>query len=229
MARLFEDASDGKKNGRKWQCFVCGQNFDDYIEYKDHIVEKHEEGREYLKCPDCGAPVRDMKAHYKAKHPSRVMPKGIQTRVAVWKDFKRGKNGKKKTVTKKPVFHRGEFDSKKNGKLISYRSGLERDFYDVLEEDTDVTKFYGEPYKVAYFWQGKWHDYIPDLRVDYVDGSTEIWEIKPSNQTDYEQNRAKWAAAQQWAISHGWDFVVQTEVVLGKMKAKVKKQKLLND
>ena len=231
MARLFEDASGGnnKKGKRRWQCFVCGQNYDDYVTYKRHILESHEEGREFLKCPACEAPVRDMKSHYKSKHPSRMMPKGIQTRVAVWKDFKRTKKGEKKVTTRKPTFHRGEFDSKKNGQLISYRSGLERDFYDLLEEDKDVTRFYGELYKVPYFWKGKWHDYIPDIRVDYVDGSTEIWEIKPANQTDYEQNRAKWAAADQWATNHGWGFVVHTEVGLGKLKTKVKRQNLLNE
>jgi len=94
MPLLFEDA--GQPKTRRYQCFVCGKNYENYEEYKEHIVSNHDEGREYLICPDCKSPVRCLKTHYKAKHPSRVMPKNTQTRVAVWHDFKTGPNGKKK-------------------------------------------------------------------------------------------------------------------------------------
>jgi DNA-directed RNA polymerase subunit RPC12/RpoP len=222
MSRLFEDAETNKKGGRKWQCFVCGKNYPDYAEYKEHILEEHEEGREYLKCPDCGAPVRDMKNHYKAKHPKRIMPKGLQTRVSIWHDFKPG--GKKKT-TRKPKFRSGEFESKKSGCLLHYRSGMEEEFYNLLEQDEDVVTFYAEPFKVPYYYKGKWHNYIPDIRVNFMDNSTEIWEVKPANQTDYDQNRCKWAAMNDHATNMGWGFVVQTEVALGKLKNKVTRQR----
>ena len=225
MSRLFEDASSGKTGKRKWQCFACGQNYQDYKTYKEHILDQHEEGREYLKCPDCNAPVRDLKMHYKAKHPKRIMPRGLQTKVAVWKDFKTGGKGKKKGKTRKPTFRTGEFESKKNGCLLKYRSGMECEFYECLEIDKDVVSFFAEPFKVPYCYQGKWHDYIPDIRINFTDGSTEIWEVKPASQTHYEQNRAKWAAMNEHAIHHGWTFSVQTEVGLGKLKTKVKRQK----
>lgn len=221
MSRLFEDA--GKSGGqRKWQCFVCGRNYDGYEEYKSHILESHEQGREYLGCPDCGAPVRDLKMHYTAKHPRRNMPKGVQTRVAIWHDFRPGKDGKKKT--RKPQFRQGTFLSRKSNCELLYRSGMECEFFELLEQDLDVASFYSEPFKIPYYWQGQWHDYIPDIRVNYADGSTQIWEIKPANQTQYEQNRAKWAAMNEYAINHGWEFVVLTEVGLGKLKTKIKKQ-----
>lgn len=224
MSLLFEDA--GLKT-RKWQCFVCGRNYDDFQSYKDHILEAHEEGREYLTCPDCSAPVRDLKMHYQAKHPKRVMPNGLQTRVAVWRDFKT--NGdKKKTTTRKPNFRSGSFTSRKSGCDLHYRSGLECEFYELLEADRDVTGFFAEPFKVPYYFRGEWHDYIPDIRVNYTDGSTEIWEIKPANQTHYEQNQAKWAAMNDQAMNHGWQFIVFTEVGLGKLKTKVKKQQQEN-
>jgi hypothetical protein len=224
MSRLFEDA--GTKGARRWQCFVCGKNFGEFLEYKDHIVEIHEEGREFLKCPvdSCGCPVRDLKTHFKCKHPQRVMPRGIQTRVTVWHDFKPAGKGKNKRTTRKPSVRTGEFESKKNGRLIHYRSGLEEEFYSLLEHDSDVAAFNEEVYKVPYYWNGKWHNYIPDLRVDFVDGTVQIWEVKPANQTDYDQNKAKWSAANDWAQNHGWEFIVQTEVGLGKLKNKVKKQ-----
>jgi hypothetical protein len=221
---LFEDA--GKEAKRKWQCFVCGKQHDNYDSYKIHILENHEEGREYLKCPSCDAPVRDMRSHFTIKHKNRLMPKGIQMRVGVWHDFK--PSGKKKT--RKPHFNSGEFDSRKNGAMIKYRSGVERDFYEQLESDLDVVAYQAEPFKVPYCWQGEWHNYIPDLRVDFTDHSIEIWEIKPANQTEYEQNQCKWAAMKNFAEHMGWEFVVQTpEVALGKLKAKIRRQRKLNE
>lgn len=218
MSMYFEDA--GNKS-RVWQCFVCGHTHKTYPEYKDHILNEHEEGREYVKCPDCGAPVRDMRMHYKAKHPKRLMPTGVQTRVAIWHDFKPGGDKKK---TRKPKFRQGVFHSKKANCDFTYRSGMEADFYALLEQDVDVETFFAEPFKVPYFFQNRWHDYIPDLRINYIDGTTEIWEIKPATQLEYEQNQAKWAAMNDHASNMGWQFIVQTEVALGKLKRKLQKQ-----
>lgn len=221
MSRLFEDA--GKTPTRKWQCFVCGKQYKNYEEYKDHIVTEHDEGREYISCPDCGAPVRDLKAHYRAKHRHRVMPKGVQSKVGVWHDF--GPSGKKKK-TRKPTFQTGEFESRKmNGKLYHYRSGFERDIYGLLEQDKDVVAYYAEPYKIPYHHNGKWHNYVPDIRVEFTDGSVELWEIKPANQTHYEVNKAKFAAAHNYSENLGWKFNVITEVGFGKLKTKINRQR----
>jgi rubredoxin len=223
MPLTFEDAGFG--NHRRWQCFVCGHQYDDYETYKEHITDTHEEGREYIKCPDCSAPVRDLKMHYRTKHPKRIMPNNVQTRVAVWYDCKREKDGKNKRVARKGFNNRqGTFTSKKNGKDFEYKSGLECEFFECLEEDVDVESFAYETIKIPYFWKGEWHNYIPDIRVNFIDGTTQIWEIKPANQTQYEQNKAKWAAANNYCSNLGWDFVVLTEVGLGKMKSKLKRQ-----
>jgi hypothetical protein len=227
MARLFEDAGTKKSQKRKWQCFVCGKSYNNFGEYKEHIKMEHEEGREFLTCPveTCGAPVRDMKTHFRVKHPKRAMPSGLQARVGVWHDFRPSGSGKKKTGTKKPKFRQGEFESKKSGCLLTYRSGMEENFYNLLEQDGDVESFFAEPFKVPYFYQGKWHNYVPDIRINYIDGSVEIWEVKPANQTHYDQNQAKWAAMNDHAHNMGWEFIVQTEVGLGKLKKKVQRQK----
>lgn len=222
MTLNFEDT--GSRNSRSWLCFVCGQKHEDYDTYKSHILEKHVEGREYLKCPACDAPVRNMKTHYKVKHPARVFPSGIQHRVTVWYDIKQTKDGKKARA-KKPSFRSGEFTSRKCGRDFHYRSGLEEEFYNLLEEDHDVENWAAEPFKIPYFWNGAWHDYIPDIRINYIDGSTQIWEIKPANQTQLEQNKCKWAAANNYTSNIGWDFVVMTEVGLGKFKTKIRRQR----
>jgi len=116
--------------------------------------------------------------------------------------------------------------SHKNKCEIKYRSGMEEEFYNLLETDGDVAAFAAEPFKVPYFWAGKWHNYIPDIRVNFIDGSSEIWEVKPANQTDFDQNKAKWAAMNDHALNLGWKFFVQTEVGLGKLRAKVKRQQI---
>jgi hypothetical protein len=212
----FED--DDKKGKRKWQCFVCGNQHGDYESYKSHIVAEHDEGREYLSCPDCKAPVREMRTHYAAKHPHRVLPKDGPMRVSVWFDFVGNKR-----KARKPKFRDGFIVSNKNGgKELHYRSGYECEVYELLEHDDDVRAFHVEPFKVPYNFGGEWLEYIPDLRVDYMDGTTEIWEIKPANQTSLDKNKAKWLAMDHHATQMGWRFMVITEVGIGKLRQKLK-------
>ncbi len=99
---------------RVWQCFCCGVQHPDYEIYRKHIIDEHDEGREYLLCPACEAPVRDMRAHYNAKHPARPIPTDIQLRTAVWHDFT---TQGKKTKTKKPSFREGNFVSHKMNEI----------------------------------------------------------------------------------------------------------------
>jgi hypothetical protein len=217
--KSFEDA--GTEQKRRWMCFVCGKGYGIYEDYKTHIITEHEEGREYISCPACKAPVRDLKTHFKVKHPAREMPKNVQTRVGIWRDF--SPNGKKKK-TRKPKFITGYFESRKMGVDFRYRSRMEEQFYICLEADTDVLYFYAEPFKIPYYWQGEWHNYIPDLRVQFIDESNQIWEIKPQNQTEYDQNIAKWASASTHCQNVGWEFIVQTEKALDMYQAKIKRQ-----
>ncbi len=209
---------------------MCGKNYESYEPYKDHILLEHDEGREYIKCPDCEAPVRDLKLHYAQKHPNRTMPKNVLTRVAVWHDFKTGKEGQQKRTTQRPKFRQGTFVSQKCGGVdFEYKSGMECEFYECLEQDLDVISWVYEPFKVPYFHQGAWHNYKPDIRVNFADGTTEIWEIKPANQTQFEVNKAKWAAAHNFCENLGWEFVVLTEVGLGKLKVKLRRQQRLDE
>ena len=219
MSKLFEDA--GLQGKRKWQCFVCGKQYNDFESYKEHIIDKHEEGREFITCPTCNTPVRDVRAHFRAKHPKRQMPSNCQMKVAIWQDFSH--SGRKKR--KKPSFREGFFVSNKmSGAELHYRSGYECDVYECLENDLDVHAYYVEPFKIPYFYKGKWHQYIPDLRIIYIDETVDICEIKPANQTHYEQNKAKWSAMNEHVKKHGWRFTVITEVGIDKLKTKVKKQ-----
>lgn len=221
MNNLPFDKPAGK---RRFQCFVCGNQFESYEEYKGHIVDSHEEGREYIICPldRCGAPVRCVRTHFKAKHPYDQMPKSGQMKAIIWKD-KTGKGGLKQ---RKPLFREGYMFSVKNGgKEMHYRSGMECDVYECLEAMLEVIGYEVEPFSVQYTFEGNIHDYNPDLKVSFSDGRIEIWEIKPANQTDLPRNKAKWTACNQYCQARGLGFMVLTEVGMSKLKQQIKTSK----
>lgn len=199
----------GSHNKRKYQCFICSRSFSHYQEFKKHILDNHEEGREYVKCPlnRCQAPVRDIKSHFNAKHPKEKIPKNCQLSALIWKDF----SGRKKR-TKKPKFRDGYLISVKNdGKPMHYRSGYEKVVYEKLEKLDEVVSYDVEPFSVPYYFNGKKHNYFPDVSILFDNGDIEIWEIKPSNQTHIEKNQAKWEACHHYCLNKGWQFKVKTE------------------
>lgn len=207
---------------RKYACFVCGRQFEVFEEFNNHIIETHDEGREFVRCPlqRCGACVRDVRMHFAAKHPQETLPKSGQMRAMIWKD-----QSNKKIKTRKPKFREGYMVSNKNGgREMHYRSGKECEVYECLEQMPEVIKYDVEPFAVKYYkpQSGEVHEYNPDLSIVFDDGHIEIWEIKPANQTHFEINNAKWTACQQHCESRGWDFVVVTEVGIEKLKKRVR-------
>ncbi len=216
----------GKDNGkRKWQCFVCGREHADFETFRTHIVDNHEEGREYVLCPlgRCGAPVRDINLHFKAKHPKESIPKyNGPNRAIIWKDSKNVKS------TKKPKFREGHFVSVKNGgKEFYYRSGYECEVLECLEQIPEIIAYDVEPFKtgIPYLFKGEQHHYFPDISLQFADGHIEIWEIKPAKQTLLEVNNAKWQAAETYCQARDWKFIVITEIGIEKLKKHVRKIK----
>jgi DNA-directed RNA polymerase subunit RPC12/RpoP len=201
---------------RKYVCFVCGRHFPEYEPMRQHILSSHEEGREYVRCPleRCGCPVRDVRAHMRAKHPRDPIPKTCQLKSVVWLD------PKTMTRSRKPVFREGYYVSQKNGgKSMHYRSGMECQVYECLEANPAVAAWDVEPFAVPYTFEGEQRRYFPDLIVQLADGRTEVWEVKPGAQTDLEINiDAKWVAADNYCQMRGWDFKVITEQGLNILK-----------
>lgn len=210
-------------NLRKYQCFCCGLEFENYQEFKIHILDEHEEGREYVLCPldHCKAPVRDLIMHFKVKHPSFDLKqiKG-QFKAMIWHDF--SARGKKKT--KKPKFKQGKYQSTKTGKVLPYRSGMEEKVYKLLDQHDDVLSFDYEPFQVDYIHKGQAHKYIPDIFVTFLDGHRELWEVKPSSQTNLEVNKNKWLAANDACEKRGWQFKVLTEKRIDQLEKFIKRQ-----
>ncbi len=216
-----------EKDKRKFQCFVCGIQLKEFDEYKKHIIDKHEEGRDYIICPctHCNAPVRHLAAHFKSKHPSIKMPEiAGMNKALIWRDF----NAKtEKMKVRKPKFREGYYESTKMKKTFHYRSGYEIKIYECLDADVDVTSFDVEPFEIPYIHKGKPHNYIPDLVVRFIDGHVEVLEIKPSSQTLLEINQAKWSAAESICKTRGWQFIVLTEVGIDRWQQKIRNQKLI--
>lgn len=214
---MFEE----NNNKRKFQCFCCGLELQTPQEFQTHITETHEEGRDYIKCPlaRCQKVIRDTKIHFKLCHPQEPLPKHGAMRSLIWKDF----GGKNKGKTRKPKFREGYLVSNKmNGKEVHYRSGMECKIYEILENDPAVITYDAEPFSIQYLFEGKSHKYYPDISILLADGSIEIWEIKPSSQTSWKQNQAKWEAAKLYCEARGWQFTVITEKGLSKLKRKLK-------
>lgn len=187
-------------------------------EFKSHVIGSHEEGRDYIKCPKCDAPVRDMRLHFRMKHANFLMPKGTQMRAIIWKDQK---SARSKLISKP---QEGYFSSKKNSKDLHYRSKFERTVYELLEQDSDVAAFAVEPIKISYFFNGSVRNYVPDIVVAYIDGRKEVWEVKPGSQTTLPINKSKWKYAEVFCEERGMKFEVITEIVKQKYEKKIRDQ-----
>ena len=209
------------RNKQKFQCFCCGRAFEDYTGYKLHIEEDHEQGREWIRCPRCEGPVRDLKLHWKVKHSVFPYPIGVQDRAIIWKDF--SPRGPK---TRKPRFRNGTFISnKQNGKKLTYRSGMEAEVYECLESMPEVVAYDVEPLEIPYLLEGVSHIDKPDISILFLDGHKELWEVKPASQTSLPVNDAKWTYATEYCEKRGWNFMVLTEVGLGKLKRRAQEKK----
>ena len=190
---------------RSYICFVCFESFDNLEGFRSHITNNHEEGTDYIICPECKTPLRELKKHYAIKHPDKTIPKDYPIRPIILRD------AIAKRPKKIPKFKTGFFFSKKNNKELYFRSGLECQFYQVLEKRKDILKYSVEPIEIDYIFEGYGHKYIPDILVEYATGKMQLWEIKPKNQTKLPKNLAKWSAASSYCKKRNWDFIILTE------------------
>lgn len=89
------------------------------------------------------------------------------------------------------------FSTKENTHFWS-RSNFERIWFRVFDNDPLILHWYPEPGRIPYLWEGSVHNYKPDAKIRYIDGRTEIIEIKDEREWADLQNQAKWAAARKW-------------------------------
>lgn len=130
----------------------------------------------------------------------------------------------------------GQYLAVKPNKLITYRSKLELEVYQLLDSLTVCETWQAEPFYVPYLFNKVSRKYLVDALIVWqkpmLGFSKWLLEIKPSqfaqppsqaaNQFQAKhtlQNQAKWRAAQLWAEERNYFFSVLTEQGLAKIKA----------
>jgi len=88
---------------------------------------------------------------------------------------------------------RGMFYSEKNKQYIRYQSSFELAAYSLLEQMSKVIS-YKRPTYVLYEFEGKVRKYYPDILIKYIDGTSEIVEVKPKGLISLPKNQAKFSA-----------------------------------
>jgi len=122
---------------------------------------------------------------------------------------------------------------------IIYRSSWERKFLYYCDMNKNIIEYSSEEVVIPYRSpvDNKYHRYFPDfyIKVKESNGTIKkkIIEIKPLKQciepkvkkitskgyiyevVEYAKNQAKWNAAKEWCLDHGYEFQVLTENELG--------------
>lgn len=144
-------------------------------------------------------------------------------------------NGKNKK------YKQGYYYPKNKEKFISrtgyaiYRSGLELDYFRILDNSPMVKSWGSEEVIIPYYFNEKMHKYYIDLYVEYINGQKLFIEIKPWKQTqephwsprrkrenyiaeciEFEKNKAKWQSAVVWAGQVNAKFRILTEKDINK-------------
>lgn len=135
---------------------------------------------------------------------------------------------------KNSKYHQGIIDPKKLTKYyascktepVIYRSGLELQFINWCESNTNIKKWASEPIKIEYFNRlgGKVSNYYPDYIIEDKNGERSLIEVKPAEQTkkpsqissqwlkeQWIKNVDKWTAAKKFAEKYNMKFVIVTE------------------
>ena len=116
-------------------------------------------------------------------------------------------------------------DSCKSDPII-YRSGLELQFIQYCENNSNIIRWASEPIKIPYYSRldKKECNYYPDYILENKQGNKVIVEVKPYNQTlkpdltdtswlkeQWIKNIDKWTAAKKFAEDHDMKFIIVTE------------------
>lgn len=104
----------------------------------------------------------------------------------------------------------GRFPSIKMGRMIAFESLLERDFIYLLDFDASVEWFEEQPLVIEYLYEGKRLHYTPDFHL-FEAGQHVLIECKPERFVDADENRRKFAVAQDWCKERSWEFRTVTD------------------
>lgn len=109
---------------------------------------------------------------------------------------------------------------KSSERSISFESGLEADYIELLEFDNSISHYEEQPYLIEYFYENKACTYTPDFLVHFIQhnkkSTIKPWlvEIKYTKDliANKEKLKPKFNAANTFASELGYDFKILTEV-----------------
>jgi hypothetical protein len=112
----------------------------------------------------------------------------------------------KRKKKKKSRFKTGFFLSLKTNQQIHYRSSWELTAYMFLDNQEGVLSFSTETLAIPYIHPklGYSRNYLPDLIIEFVDGTKQIIEIKPKRFLKNKINVAKFRAAISFSEQNGY-------------------------
>lgn len=117
---------------------------------------------------------------------------------------------------------------------VFYRSLWERQVFKWCESNSQVKYWNSEEIVIPYRCKtdNRLHRYFVDLKIELVNGSIHLVEIKPKKETippkkpgrqtkkyinevmTYAKNTSKWEAAEEYCMARGWQFSIWTEDTL---------------
>jgi hypothetical protein len=119
----------------------------------------------------------------------------------------------------------GKFPSLKMNTVIWWESQIERDYIYLLEIDPDVVSFFGQPFKIAYSYEGSPKRYTPDFMVTRTQ-KIQVVEVKPVQQALSEKNLRLFRHIAPIVDANKMEFVVVTEQMI-RVQPKLNNIKLL--
>lgn len=79
-----------------------------------------------------------------------------------------------------------------------------------LDARDDVASWDYESFRISYVYDNHKRWYVPDFTVKFIDGRSEVWEIKPKEFILSERNVLKTKAAEDWCSENESKYVIMT-------------------
>ena len=98
----------------------------------------------------------------------------------------------------------GWYESTKTGRRHFFRSGWEEATMKFLDNDPMVVTWDYECVRIPYCYDDHKRWYVPDFIVSFVDGTRDMWEVKPKQFLETERVRLTAAAGEAYCKEHGF-------------------------
>jgi len=103
------------------------------------------------------------------------------------------------------------FYSKKNHKRIHCLASGEKQCMQFLENNKNVISYKKDAIRILYWFEEKWHNYIPDFVVRYKNKKQTVIEVKTNNHLKDLQVKAKARAARRYCKKNNMEYKFWTE------------------